>query len=559
MDNTRVHSLTSRHIDVWRRELKEDLDKDFILTGLESGFSLVDPTVDIPVDVLPAETQNHKSACDSNMAARIEAQILSEMEDGNYIPVSSKPTIVSALGAIPKRDGGVRIIQDCSQPEGTSLNDYATKDPCCYQTIEEALSMIGPGWYMAKVDLQSAYRSVGIRPAEYCMTGFTWPLTGKDGKYFVDSRLPFGARKSPAIFNRITQSVRRMMQRRGFQSCVVVLDDFLIVGPSFREVTEALNCLIQLLRSLGFRINWNKVVGPTQDIVFLGVRIMTLHNRLHLDPAKVSELRALINHHLGATRLSKLQLQSLAGKLSWASHVIHWGRTHICSIHRLISTLQERNHKARLNSISQDLAWWQHALNIGHYSRHIWDSRPWLTLHTDSSQTGGGAFCTGHWLYRNWQLDTTLAPAHINVKELAMVREALTNWGPSMANMAVLAHLDNAAAVAFITKGTSRNPYIIRILKDIARICLQYNINLHATFIRGIDNCIPDAISRLDEPGQLQRFIALLNAWHCTSAPVSYWLTNHMSFKSLCFLSPQVRKWQRLFTSWIRKSPAGDL
>ncbi len=139
-------SLTSKQIDVWRKELACDYDKDFILTGLEHGFSLIDPTVDIQADIISVETQNHRSDCDPTMADRIQAQILSEIEDSNYIPVSAKPKIVSALGAIPKKDGGVRIIQDCSQPEGASLNDYATKDPCSSQTAGEVLSMIGPGW-----------------------------------------------------------------------------------------------------------------------------------------------------------------------------------------------------------------------------------------------------------------------------------------------------------------------------------------------------------------------------------------------------------------------------
>ena len=34
--------------------------------------------------------------------------------------------------------------------------------------------------------------------------------------YFYDTRLPFGAKNSPEILNRITQSVHRMMARRGF-------------------------------------------------------------------------------------------------------------------------------------------------------------------------------------------------------------------------------------------------------------------------------------------------------------------------------------------------------
>ncbi len=42
------------------------------LTGLEHGFSLIDPTVDIQADIIPEETQNHRSDHDPTMADRIQ-------------------------------------------------------------------------------------------------------------------------------------------------------------------------------------------------------------------------------------------------------------------------------------------------------------------------------------------------------------------------------------------------------------------------------------------------------------------------------------------------------
>ena len=41
------------------------------------------------------------------------------------------------------------------------------------------------------------------------------------------------------------------------------------------ERATAMNTLIALLRELGFRINWYKVVDPVQSITFLGVQIDT--------------------------------------------------------------------------------------------------------------------------------------------------------------------------------------------------------------------------------------------------------------------------------------------
>ena len=86
---------------------------------------------------------------------------------------------------------------------------------------------------MAKIDLKSAYRSVHLHPSQYAFTGFKRMFKNNDHfTYLYDTALPFGSRKSPSIFHRLSQSVRRMMKRMGYD-IVVYLDDFLIVESSF--------------------------------------------------------------------------------------------------------------------------------------------------------------------------------------------------------------------------------------------------------------------------------------------------------------------------------------
>jgi hypothetical protein len=114
-----------------------------------------------------------------------------------------------------------------------------------------------------------------------------------------------------------------------------------------------------------------------------------------------------------------------------------------------------------ITSFKQDLIWWRQILACGHNSWQIWDWRPTVTLLADSSQTRGGSFCSGLWLYRNWKLDTTLASTHINVNELAIIREALMVWGPLLSGHKIRVCSDNTSAVAFLNKGTSRNPGIL--------------------------------------------------------------------------------------------------
>ena len=95
------------------------------------------------------------------------------------------------------------------------------------------------------------------------------------GLYLKDCQLPFGSKLAPGIFYRITQSVKRMMARQGFNCVVAYFDDFLILAPTPAACQQAQTVVIKLLRKLGFPISWRKVVDPTQCLVFLGIELDT--------------------------------------------------------------------------------------------------------------------------------------------------------------------------------------------------------------------------------------------------------------------------------------------
>ena len=298
---------------IWQEELTGDPDAAFLLTGISQGFHITDPGA----SYRDVHVKNYKSAT-THARSQVEAQILSEIAEGNYVTTPHKPTIVSALGAIPKPGSDdVRLIHDCSQPPGGALNDYATHEYFRYQTIDDATKLINQGDFLAKVDLKSAYRSVPIHPSNFQATGLQWQFAGESNPtYLYDTKLPFGAQLSPEIFHRLTQSVRRMMARRGYSAMVVYLDDFLIITPDYESCVMALNTLITLLRQLGFSIAWHKVVGPSQKLTFLGIDIDTNNLTLQLPPKKLAELHSLLVSFSSRKRASRCQLESLAGKLA---------------------------------------------------------------------------------------------------------------------------------------------------------------------------------------------------------------------------------------------------
>ena len=65
------------------------------------------------------------------------------------------------------------------------------------------------------------------------------------------------------------------------------LDDFLIIASTYDECLEALNVLLRLLRELGFHINYNKLEGPCQRLVFLGIVLDSVSMTLSIPQKKM--------------------------------------------------------------------------------------------------------------------------------------------------------------------------------------------------------------------------------------------------------------------------------
>ena len=221
--NIEVKPLPGLSLAAWCEELGNDPDREFILSSIENGFDIIDDNAEFA----PVNCDNHPTARPgSPLYGAATSQIIKEIECGNYIICDEVPKIVSPMGVIPKPDGDVRLIHDCSRPVGKAVNDYCNVNwHQKFARVDDAAKFMSPGCYFAKVDLRSAYRSVNLSKASQEVTGLKWVLNGET-VYLRDSKLPFGAKLSPGIFHRLTQAVKRIMARKGFDLLVVYLDDF---------------------------------------------------------------------------------------------------------------------------------------------------------------------------------------------------------------------------------------------------------------------------------------------------------------------------------------------
>jgi len=122
------------------------------------------------------------------------------------------------------------------------------------------------------------------------MTDVKWKFEGdKDVTYLVDTRLMMGTSKSPSVFHRLSQTVKGLMENRGYQ-VVAYLNDYIIVADDCIICLRGQHIVITLLRELGFSIVYNKVGGPTQKLIFLSIEIDTINRTISLPGRKVTEL-----------------------------------------------------------------------------------------------------------------------------------------------------------------------------------------------------------------------------------------------------------------------------
>jgi hypothetical protein len=315
-------SKVTTNLLAWKELLKQDTNSEanFVLEGIEHGFVIVD-TDGIPDTFC---RNNYLSATREHKLAT-EKQIVKELELGRYVVCDESPLAVSSLGAIPKPNGvDIRIIHDLSRPEG-GINRLAEGTSVSYTTIDQAVLSIDDGSYLAKLDLEQAYRSIPIHPSCYHLTGLQWQFEGEENSTFMyDARLPFGAAMSCKIFTAISDTIARIMKRNGY---VVLnyIDDFLCVGRNELECAASLKFLKEVLCKLGLGVNEKKTEGPARVLTFLGVSLDCITRTMSLPASKLSEVKCMLNVWSKKAKCTKKELQKLIGKLNWCARVVRGG------------------------------------------------------------------------------------------------------------------------------------------------------------------------------------------------------------------------------------------
>ena len=127
-------------------------------------------------------------------------------------------------------------------------------------------------------------------------------------------------------------------------------------------------------------------------------------------------------------------------------------------------------------------------------------SRPGAVVTSDASGNWGSrAFNTrGEWFQLQWP--QSWATVHITVKELLPIVVACAVWGKQWRGMTIKHVCDNAAVVAILKSGKSKDRLAMHLVRCLFFFSAHFNIFLVAQHLPGRENVAADALSRDNLP-----------------------------------------------------------
>ena len=228
-----------------------EFNEEEIVKGLRGEFPEV-------FSDLPGKTDACRLVIDTGAAAprgshpyripnKLKEGVRSEVEKlvelGIVVP-STSPW-ASPVVPVPKGDGTVRVCVDYRK-----LNEVTTADPYYMTTLEEILEKVGESKVMSKLDLAKGFYQVEVEPQSQEKTAFISPF----GK-FEFTRMPFGLKNAPAIFQRLMEVVLREC----YHCSAPYIDDIVVFSSSGAQHVEHLRMVLGALRRYGMTINEKQV------------------------------------------------------------------------------------------------------------------------------------------------------------------------------------------------------------------------------------------------------------------------------------------------------------
>ena len=167
-------------------------------------------------------------------------KLLSDMLAKNIISPSKSPW-ASPVVLVKKKDGTSRFCVDYRQ-----VNAVTRKDAFPLPRVDDTLDILAGSQLFSTLDLISGYWQVEVKPEDREKTAFA-----TSERLYEFNVLPFGMCNGPATFQRLMNILLAGIQ---WHSCLVYLDDIIVLGRSFEEHIQNLAQVFQRLRDANLKL-----------------------------------------------------------------------------------------------------------------------------------------------------------------------------------------------------------------------------------------------------------------------------------------------------------------
>ena len=354
----RIPVKSDLNISSWRQHLCNYFDQQMV-DLIQYGFPL---DFDRNLDLF-STFKNHVSAVE--FASHVDKYIAEESHHGALLGPLDHPPLnihISPFMTRPKSGFEVRrTIVDLSWPKGHSVNDgvsnstyLGTPFSLRYSSVDSiirTLNQIGPGASIFKVDISHAFCHVPIDPGDIDLLG----LQHRD-KLYLDLKTPFGYRLGSNFFQKISDSIRFIMNKNGHTGLRNYIDDLIYIGlPSV--IRTPYDFLLSLLQDLGLQVSSKKLCPPSTKVTCLGIEFDTEKCIMSIPSSKLHEIVHMCFQWSDKRVASKQELQSFLGPLLYITKCVSSSRVFL---NHMLQLLRDNAHNDMIvlnQHFHKDLKW----------------------------------------------------------------------------------------------------------------------------------------------------------------------------------------------------------
>lgn len=266
-----------------------------------------------------------------------------------------------------KPNGSVRIILNLSSPEGSSVNDGIDKDefPAVMSSTSKFVRALHLGGgrgcvYMMKLDWESAYKHIAVRPQDLHLQWFKWM-----DRYFVELSLIFGGASSVGIYDRHAKVVLDLTLAASTfprnQVCQLLddvpaagaLDALLAFDDTYYAIAEELGV------RLAPRDDPEKAFAPSKTGIVFGVYYDTENWTWAVPKERLERLLVALHELLNLSVLPAAAVESVAGKIIHVRPLVPGGRFHVDQILRAVAKIRKGARSIEMTPLLQSqLQFW---------------------------------------------------------------------------------------------------------------------------------------------------------------------------------------------------------